>query len=264
MKILAIISSFRKNGNTSNVISLINENILSLSTDLRNIVDFEKIFLSDYEIKQCKGCRKCYHKGMEVCPLNDDMMELKNKIIESDVIIFASPVYINHINGTMKIFIDRLVHLCHKPEVYDKIAQVIITTHKSGVKNAIRTISDACNAWGMHLLDCKGFPMEDSTPSTIKRIYHKDLMNVSKRIFESIVKKEYMNPTLAQLVTFNIHKYYKANPKTANAWPEEYEYWKRKGWTDPKMSFFIKHQSNFLKVVFAKLISKIICLRMGD
>ena len=264
MKILAIIGSFRKNGNTSNVISIIKDEIAKLTQENDDVFDFEKVFLSDYEINQCRGCRKCYHSGMEACPLNDDMVELKNKIMESDVIIFASPVYINHVSGALKVFIDRLVHLCHIPQVYDKIAQIIITTHKSGIKNAMKTIFDACVAWGMHILGENGFAMEDSSIEEIKNNYHEDIIKVSKKIFQAVEKKYYLNPTLPQLVAFNIHKHYKANPKTAHEWPEEYEYWKSRGWNDPKTDFFMKHNASSLKILFARLISKIICLRMGD
>ena len=264
MKVLAIISSHRKNGNTSKVISILKEEIDKISLKNNKKTKFEILFLSDYEIKQCQGCRTCYHIGIMACPLKDDMVELKTKIANSDTIVFASPVYLNHVSGSMKVFLDRLVHLCHKPEVYDKYAQIIITTHKSGIKNAIRTVYDACVAWGMHVLGGKGFPMEDSSISTIKGNYHKEIKEISKKLFQAHTNNFNLNPTLPQLVAFNIHKYYRGNPEAAKEWPEEYEFWKSRGWTDPKTRFFMHHKASSLKILFARIIAKIICLRMGD
>lgn len=264
MKILALISSHRKKGNTSHVVSLIKEHIEQLSSKNGEFAQFETLFLSDYTIKRCTGCRSCYHSGLEACPLKDDVPTIKLKMKKADAIIFAGPVYINALNATMKGLIDRLVHLCHMPEMYDTCALIIITTHKSGIKHATKTVYYACTAWGMHLLHSKGFPMKDSSKKEIDALYHKDIVTLAEKVYYGVRKKKYENPSLSQLVVFNIHKHYKGNVKFADVYPHEFAYWKKKGWTDPKKTFFIEHRAHFLKVRFAKVISRIICLKFGD
>jgi multimeric flavodoxin WrbA len=264
MKILALISSHRKKGNTSTVVTLIKEHMEHLASKDNDFIQFETLFLSDYTIKHCTGCRSCYHRGLDACPLKDDMPQIKLKIKNADAIIFAGPVYINAVNATMKGLIDRLVHLCHLPELFDTCALIIITTHKSGIRHAIRTVYYACTAWGIHILGSKGFPMEDSSREEIDTMYHKDIVTLAEKLYFGVKKKKYLYPSLAQLVVFNIHKHYKGDPAFADDHPHEYEYWKKKGWINPQKTFFIEHRANFLKVGLAKIISRIICLRFGD
>lgn len=66
----------------------------------------EKIFLSDHNIKYCTGCGSCVNTAK--CILQDDMKELIEKLIQADVIVFATPVYFYNMNGQLKTFIDRL------------------------------------------------------------------------------------------------------------------------------------------------------------
>jgi hypothetical protein len=42
-------------------------------------------------ISACRGCKTCFNKGEEHCPLNDDRDLLFDKIAASDGVVFASP-----------------------------------------------------------------------------------------------------------------------------------------------------------------------------
>jgi len=35
-------------------------------------IEFEYVFLKDYRIEFCRGCKLCFNKGEELCPLRDD------------------------------------------------------------------------------------------------------------------------------------------------------------------------------------------------
>ena len=84
-KILGVIGSPRRNGNTHILVSRVLEgaNNEGMSTDA--------IFLNDLSIKECNGCHVCWKS--ERCVKKDDMSNLYQKIIESDVIVFGTPVY---------------------------------------------------------------------------------------------------------------------------------------------------------------------------
>ncbi len=100
-KLLGILGSPRKNGNTHILISKMLEgaNEGGFETDL--------ILLTDLKIKECDGCHACW-KG-NPCSKNDDMNDLYPRIIESDVLIFGTPVYWYGPTALIKGFLDRFV-----------------------------------------------------------------------------------------------------------------------------------------------------------
>jgi multimeric flavodoxin WrbA len=70
----------------------------------------ELIHLNDHVIKKCKACEggwgQCRSKG--TCILEDDFEEIRNKIVESDALILATPVYWHDLSESAKTFLDRL------------------------------------------------------------------------------------------------------------------------------------------------------------
>lgn len=69
--------------------------------------DVESIFLNTKEISHCKACRSCIISGQGKCVIEDDMGDLLEKFLESDVAVLATPLFIDNISGMMKVFIDR-------------------------------------------------------------------------------------------------------------------------------------------------------------
>ena len=86
MKVLALVGSPRKNGNTD----LLIDEILSGCKSAGN--ECSKIYLYDVEIHPCIDCRSC-KKGDLECPLKDGMKGIYLKMAEADVLIFGTPVY---------------------------------------------------------------------------------------------------------------------------------------------------------------------------
>jgi multimeric flavodoxin WrbA len=101
-KILGIMGSPRMNGNTHILVSKILEGARN------NGASAEIIFLKDMDIKECDGCYTCW-KGKD-CSKKDDMNNIYPKIIDSDVIVFGTPVYWYGPTALMKAFIDRFVY----------------------------------------------------------------------------------------------------------------------------------------------------------
>lgn len=86
MKILALIGSHRKKGNTDALV----EQILKGSRTKGHTT--EKLFFYDYTISLCIDCRNC-KKGDYVCCKNDEMQKIHPKMEEADLMIFGTPLY---------------------------------------------------------------------------------------------------------------------------------------------------------------------------
>jgi multimeric flavodoxin WrbA len=82
--------------------------------EARGDVRSELLFLSGHRIGLCTGCKACFIRGEEYCPLHDDRDLLIEKLNRSDGVILASPVYSFQVSAHMKAFIDRLGFAFHR------------------------------------------------------------------------------------------------------------------------------------------------------
>jgi multimeric flavodoxin WrbA len=99
-KVFILSSSPRKQGNSD----ILCDEFARGAAAVGNAV--EKIFLKDKNINYCTGCGYCFnHRGS--CSQKDDMEEIKRKMLESDVIVMATPVYFYTMAGQLKTLIDR-------------------------------------------------------------------------------------------------------------------------------------------------------------
>lgn len=71
----------------------------------------ERFLLQQWNIRPCKGCFDCLVKTPGKCSVKDDMPKLLKKFMASDIVVFATPLYIENVTGIMKIFMDRFAPL---------------------------------------------------------------------------------------------------------------------------------------------------------
>jgi len=83
-------------------------------------VQGEIVFLSERNLGLCRGCKACFLRGEERCPLNDDRDLLIEKMMASDGVVFASPTYSFQVSAIMKAFLDRLGFAFHRPRFHGK------------------------------------------------------------------------------------------------------------------------------------------------
>lgn len=106
MKVLAINASPHKDkGNTALILTPFLEGMSKAGADV------EIIYTEDITIHPCRGDLTCFCRPSGRCIQSDDMDWLMPKTRESDILVFASPLYVDGVTGPMKIFIDRLVPL---------------------------------------------------------------------------------------------------------------------------------------------------------
>jgi len=116
MKVVGVVGSPRKNGNTAYLL----EEVMKI---LREKCETEIIFLKDYDIKPCEGCRCCEEN--EGCIIEDDMQELYPKLKKADVIILSSPSYMGGVTSRLRAFMERTWPL-RKGQLEGKIGTYIV------------------------------------------------------------------------------------------------------------------------------------------
>ena len=119
MKILALIGSPRREGNTD----LLVEKILEGSRTKGHTT--EKLYLYDYTISLCNDCRNC-KKGDYVCCINDEMQQIYPLMEKADLIIFGTPIYWYGPTAKMKLLIDRMRPFVENKKLRGKKAVVVV------------------------------------------------------------------------------------------------------------------------------------------
>ncbi|MBQ0157096.1 MAG: flavodoxin family protein [Bacteroidales bacterium] len=100
MKVVVISTSLRAHSNSD---ALANEFIRGAQDAGHNV---EKISLVDKNIQFCKGCLACQKLGK--CVIKDDVNDIMAKVLNADVVVWATPIYYYEMSGQMKTLIDRM------------------------------------------------------------------------------------------------------------------------------------------------------------
>ena len=104
VKIATILGSPRRRGNTATVLGLF-EGMIPTPHKV------ERIKIVDYQIDGCRGCGACQWDLTEPgCIQRDDAGVLLQRLMKTDVIVYATPLYVWGFAAQMKAFVDR--HYC--------------------------------------------------------------------------------------------------------------------------------------------------------
>jgi hypothetical protein len=106
MNILALNSSPHKDtGGTGTILGRVLEGARSAGAQA------ETVFLHGLDIKPCLGCLNCWLRTPGRCAQRDAMDELLPRVAACDAIVYATPLYVDGMNGLMKLFLDRCIPL---------------------------------------------------------------------------------------------------------------------------------------------------------
>jgi multimeric flavodoxin WrbA len=129
MKIVGILGSSREKGNTEILLDL------ALEEAQNNGVRISKITLRDKTIAPCNGCQKCFKSGR--CVINDDMQAIYSEMLESEGVIWATPIYFWSMTGQTKMVMDRTYALTLPTlQLANKVGGLIMVAGSRGCVNA--------------------------------------------------------------------------------------------------------------------------------
>lgn len=128
MKIIGILGSARKEGNTEVLLDV------ALDEAKKQGILTDKIPLRDKSIAPCDGCLACTKTGE--CIIEDDAQEIYQKMLASDGILWATPVYFWSMSGQTKTLMDRTYALLYpKLQLTNKVGGLILVAAGRGCMN---------------------------------------------------------------------------------------------------------------------------------
>lgn len=105
MKVLALMGTYRRGGNTETLVDAVLHGARQAGANT------EKIHLMDLDIRYCRNCLQCWKRPelkLGKCPIEDDVASVLRKITRSDGLILATPINYKWPTALIKTFMERM------------------------------------------------------------------------------------------------------------------------------------------------------------
>ena len=143
-KVLLINGSPRPNGNTFHMLTWLKNHLEE------NKLEVELYQIAGKKINLCTGCYSCIKTGKCV-QQEEDYVEICQKIVEADAVVFGTPTYNTSITMQLKILLDR-VGMSIGGQLKRKIGTVITTAERDGAILAFDTVVNWMAFYGMYIV----------------------------------------------------------------------------------------------------------------
>ncbi|MBS7316559.1 MAG: NAD(P)H-dependent oxidoreductase [Clostridiaceae bacterium] len=194
--------------------------------------EIQEFFLPRDFDKPCMGCYTCFQTELKNCPHYKMLEPLVSAILEADLIILDSPVYVYHATGQMMNFLDHfgtwwVVHR-PMPEMSKKQAVAISTAAGGGMKSTVQDMADSLEMWGIRKVYKFGIGVQavkpEEIPARILAKIHRKTSYLAQRIRKNTEKRgcNVRARKWFSLMRF-AHKHFPAMQP-------DHGYWEQRGW----------------------------------
>jgi multimeric flavodoxin WrbA len=216
-------------------------------------IEYEIVALTAYRVEVCRGCKNCFRRGEEFCPLKDDRDVLIEKMATSHGVVFATPNYSYQVSATMKMFLDRLGFVFHRPRFFGKTFTSIVAQGIYGGSKIVKYLDFAGRGLGFNVV--KGScttaldPMNAKEQQTIDRIVSAH----SRRFYAGLAQPQYPVPTLLKLYGFRAAR--TSMRVMLDETSRDFTYYRDKGWFEA--DYFYPTPIGVLKKATGSLVDAI-------
>ena len=183
----------------------------------------------------CLGCYNCIEDDAK-CPFYDDKRKIMDAVEEADVLIFTTPTYCMHASAPMKSFMDLTFTywMVHRPRkcMFSKRAVVVSTAAGTGMKSAMKDITNTLFYWGVPYVKSYGVAVQamswDGVNEKKKVKIEKDTAKLARKL--SVGKK----PSVGIKTRFMFKVMGVMQSTGMGSSPVEKEYWEQNGWLGKK------------------------------
>ncbi len=179
----------------------------------------------------CRGCWNCFTDYTK-CPDYSYLEPIIAAMLEADLLIFTAPVYVYHVPGQMKAFLDHFGYqwMVHQPrkEMFRKQALLISTAAGAGTKSALKDLKDSMRFWGLARTYTFGKNVYTADWDMVSPKKEAELQKGVRRLSRKIkAAGKDVTPSIQTKCLFYVmrlmHKKFKFVPADAS-------YWEKSGW----------------------------------
>lgn len=212
-------------GNTQKLV-----NMLISGLQAREIkTDVVNHYIIKENIEECRGCIRCMRKGECILKDKDDIHKIIDNLLNSDLVIFSSPIYVLNVTGYMKKFIDRVAYMTHRLVMEGKLGVSVVSSQGLGVDSVLSYLNNIMEAMGMYIVGSIsgwGFfhnrfenitEIEESISNIAEKLLSIDLNDINSKISKNEMKRRERFKSLMKLEEISKLLFY-----------EDYKYWNSK------------------------------------
>ena len=198
--------------------------------------ELREFFLPRDFHQSCMGCYTCFQTDLSHCPHYNELEPLVTAILEADLLILASPVYVYHATGPMMSFLDHFGTwwVVHRPlaDMSRKQAVAIATAAGGGMKSTVRDMADSLEMWGIRKVYQLGFGVQatkpDKIPDRIRQTIHTKTDRLAGQIRKNAGKRGCNRRAKKWFYLMRFaHKHFPPMEP-------DHGYWEKKGWHGKK------------------------------
>ena len=194
--------------------------------------EIQEFFLPRDFNRPCLGCYTCFKTDLSGCPHYKELEPIAAAMLDSDLLILESPVYVYHATGPMMSFLDHFgtwwaVHR-PLPEMSAKQAVAIATAAGGGMKSAVQDMADSLEMWGIRKVYRLGFGVQalkpDEIPDRILKNIHKKTDHMAHRMRKNAGRRGWNGRAKKWFYLMRFaHKHFPPMEP-------DYSYWEKNGW----------------------------------
>ena len=186
--------------------------------------EVELVDVCKLKINYCNACGVCFAKGK--CIHEDDFEDLYRKILDSDGLVLASPVYFRSVTAQLKTLIDRMADAIHCQLLTGKYGCAVATAGSPNYVEVTDYLNRIIIGFGASAVGSVG--AAPSIPGDMEA-KKKDAFMLGKTLVDAIkTKRVYPEQEVIHKETRNRFKSLVGMNK--DIWTHEYEHWKKMGW----------------------------------
>jgi len=223
--VTAFVASARRSGLTYAATRQLLDNLQSFGD-----VQSEIVFLSEYNLRVCRGCKRCFLRGEECCPLKDDREVLIEKMMASDAVVFASPNYSFQVSAIMKTFLDRLGFVFHRPRFHGKTFTNIVAQGIYRGGKVVKYLDFVGGGLGFNVVEGSCITAFEPMAKKDRLKMAEALTRHAKRFRRQLLKPTHPAPSILQLMAFRMSR--TSMKLTLGEDNRDYTHYRDHGWFD--------------------------------
>lgn len=100
--------------------------------------------------------------------LSDDKLKLKEEIMNAEVVVFISPVFVHNVSSYSKIFIDRFGSWVHTMPLVGKVGVPISLSSTNGNEFVNDYLFKVLSYWGLSTTEPMGIPLTETDENALE------------------------------------------------------------------------------------------------
>ncbi len=212
-------------------------------------IEFEYVYLKDYRLEYCLGCKLCFEKGEEHCPLKDDRDLLLEKMTASDGVIFATPVYAFQVTAPMKNLLDRLAFIFHRPQFFGKTFTAIVSQGILGGEKIEKYLRSMGGYYGFQVVKGCVLKTLEPTAAAVEARNSLKLEKAAARFHKDLMRTSIPAPSLFRLLLFRMAR--SSIQEMLNPDYRDYRHYEEKGWLES--GYYYPVSLGLFKNIFGRL-----------